>query len=133
MSDSILTSIKKNLGIEEDYTAFDPDITMYINGALATLNQLGIGPENGFRIEDKDATWVEFLGSDYRLNNVKDYVSLRTRMLFDPPTTSYHITAMEKQIEELAWRITTYRDETAWTPPVSEDVFIPSVLDGGDA
>lgn len=117
MSDSILTSIKKNLGVDEDYTVFDPDITIYINSALATLTQLGVGPVEGYAIEDKVATWGDFLGTDPRLNPVKTYVQLRVRMLFDPPQTSYLVTAMQEQIREHEWRLNVYKEATIWTDP----------------
>lgn len=110
MSDSILTSTKKVLGIEEDYTPFDLDILMHINSALATLNQLGVGPEEGFSIEDETETWSDFLGDDPRLNSVKTYVYLKTRFAFDPPGTSYLINAIQKQIEELEWRLNVVRE-----------------------
>lgn len=114
---SILTSVKKILGIEEDYTAFDPDVVIHINSVFFTLNQLGIGPTTGFAIEDDTATWDDFLDGDLRLNSVKTYVYLRVRLLFDPPTTSYMIEAMRDQIRELEWRINVYREEEGWTDP----------------
>lgn len=118
MDDSILTSTKKALGLDEDYTAFDPDIIMHINSVFSTLNQLGIGPALGFMIEDKEALWATFLGSDPRLNNVKTYMYLRVRMLFDPPQTGYGTTAMEKQIQELEWRINVQREDEHWIDPL---------------
>lgn len=110
MSESILNSTKKNLGLDVDYKAFDPDVIMHINTAFATLNQLGIGPEDGFMIEDDEAVWADFLGSDLRLNNVKTYVYLRVRLLFDPPTTSFAIQSMKEQVKEFEWRINTHRE-----------------------
>jgi type II secretory pathway component HofQ len=98
VSASILTSTKKILGIEETDTSFDLDILTHINSVFSTLNQLGIGPEQGFAIEDATPTWDAFLGTDPRLNQVKSYVYLRLRLIFDPPTSSYAITAMEKQV-----------------------------------
>ena len=118
---SILTSVKKILGIDEAYLAFDPDIIIHINSVFSTLNQLGIGPTLGFMIEDAEATWDDFLGTDLRLNNVKSYVYLRVRMLFDPPTTGYLIDAMKEQIKEMEWRINAYREEEAWTNPNLEE------------
>lgn len=132
ISTSILTSTKKILGIEETYTPFDVDILMHINSVFSTLNQLGIGPEIGFMIEDSDAVWEDFLGADPRLNSVKTYVYLRVRLLFDPPTTSYLIEALNKQILELEWRLNVYREGTAWANPdpnLSDDDDL--VLDGG--
>lgn len=117
MSDSILTSIKKNLGVDEMYEVFDPDIIMYINSAFATLTQLGVGPAEGFMIEDKSATWDTFLGTDPRLNPVKTYVQLRTRMLFDPPQTSYLTEAMKQQIQEHEWRLNVNVEHEIWTDP----------------
>jgi hypothetical protein len=88
---SILTSTKKNLGLAEDYTVFDQDIITYINSAFSTLTSLGVGPASGFMIQDATTEWVEFIGNDPQLNQVKTYIYLRARMLFDPPATSFHI------------------------------------------
>ena len=117
MSDSILISTKKILGIDQDYTAFDHDITTHINTVFMSLNQIGIGPVEGFMINDTDDTWDSFIGSDLNLNAVKTYVYLRVRLLFDPPTTSYLIAAFEKQVQELEWRLNTHREETDWVDP----------------
>jgi hypothetical protein len=114
---SILISTKKILGVEESYTAFDLDILTHINSVFSTLQQLGVGPANGFAIEDDTVTWDAFLGTDVRLSNVKSYMYLRVRMLFDPPATSYLITAMQSQILELEVRMNWYREETAWVDP----------------
>lgn len=110
MTESILTSTKKNIGIEESYTAFDPDIIMHINSVFSTLNQLGIGPEEGFAIEDEDAVWDDFLDGDLRLNSVKTYMYLRVRILFDPPTNGYLVTAYQEEIRQLEWRINIVRE-----------------------
>lgn len=117
MSDSILTSTKKVLGIEEEYEVFDVDILMHINSVFSTLNQLGIGPVEGFSIQDKTTTWSAFLGDDIRLNSVKTYVFLRVRLIFDPPGTSYLINAIDKQAEQLEWRLNTYRETQDYTDP----------------
>lgn len=117
MSNSILVSTKKMLGIDAAYTAFDLDVLTHINSALATLNQLGIGQDEGFMIEDDAAEWADFLGTDLRLNPVKTYVFLRVRLLFDPPQTSFHLAAMEKQIQELEWRLNVHREGLSWVDP----------------
>ena len=117
MGDSILNSIKKPLGIEDDYTDFDADILMHINSILVILNQIGIGPENGFAIEDATATWDDFLNGDLRLNSVKTYMFLRVRMLFDPPTTSYLINSIKEEIQQLEWRLNVQREGVSWTDP----------------
>ena len=129
---SILTSTKKILGIEESYTAFDPDIIMHINTVFAVLTQVGIGPVAGFAIEDSTATWDAFLGTDPLLNSVKTYVYLRVRLLFDPPATSFAIEAMKEQIKEIEWRLNAYREETAWVDPTGTILPDPLlVIDGG--
>lgn len=111
MADSILTTTKRTLGLAEDYTAFDQELIVHVNSVLGTLNQLGIGPETGFMIDDKVATWNEFLGDEPRYNPAKSYMYLRVRLLFDPPTVGYVLTAMEKQKEELEWRLNVAREE----------------------
>lgn len=117
MEQSILTSTKKILGIAGDYTAFDLDIITHINAAFSTLTQLGVGPVEGFMIEDAETEWYDYIEDDIQLNTVKSYVFLKVRQLFDPPTTSYLITAMEKQIQEFEWRLNTNRESTEWVDP----------------
>lgn len=118
MTESILNSIKKALNVPEDYDNFDPEIVMHINSVFSTLNQLGLGSDDGFSIVDDTVEWSAFLDGDKRLNNVKSYMYLRVRMLFDPPGTSFLQAAFEKQIEELTWRINAQREDEQWTPPV---------------
>lgn len=101
--DSILTSIKKLLGITEEYEAFDADIIMHINTVFTILNQLGVGAD-GFYITDKTAVWSDFL-SDRKIEAVKTYVGLKVRTMFDPPTNSAVMQAMDKSISELEWRL----------------------------
>lgn len=117
MTDSILDSVKKVLNLSSDYTPFDQDIIMHINSVFSTLNQLGVGPAEGFMIQDKEDVWETFLEGDLRLNNVKSYVYLRVRMLFDPPTIGYLVEAMKQQVTELEWRINVQRESVAWTDP----------------
>lgn len=103
--ESILTSIKKNLGPTEEYDHFDPDIIMHINSVLSNLTELGVGPSEGFMIQDEKDTWDEFIGEDPRLNHVKTYVYLRVKLVFDPPSNSALIAAMQKEIDKLEWLI----------------------------
>lgn len=117
MSNSILVSTKKTLGLMADYTSFDPDIIMFINSAFASLNQIGVGPEEGFAIEDDIPSWTDFVGSDPRLNQIKTYVFLKVKMLFDPPGTSYLLDAYTKQILEHEWRLNVHRESINWTDP----------------
>ena len=126
MITSILTSTKKILGISDVYTAFDEDIIMHINTVFSTLNQLGLGPVDGFAIADNVAVWDDFLVMDNRLNNVKTYMFMRVKLMFDPPSTSYLIASMERQVEQLEWRLNTYREATGWVdpnPPVVVDPY----------
>lgn len=105
MVDSILTSIKKLLGPEEVYEHFDADIIMHINSAFSTLTQLGVGPEEGFVIKDKTAIWTDFIQDDKRLEFVKTYIYLKVKLVFDPPLSSSVLDAMNRQINELEWRL----------------------------
>lgn len=114
---SILDGTKKNLGLDSAYDVFDDDIIMHINSVFSTLAQLGIGPVDGYQIEDDTATWDDFIGTDLILNAVKTYVYLRVRLLFDPPSTSYLIDSLDKQRLELEWRLSSYRETTGWTDP----------------
>jgi len=113
-----LTDVKKVLGIDDTYTAFDVDIMLHINTIFSVLEQLGLGPEGGYMISSKDDTWDAFLGTDLRLNSVKTYMYLRVRLLFDPPATSYAMAAMKEQYEELEWRLNVTREGDSWTSPV---------------
>jgi hypothetical protein len=117
MEQSVLKSVKKVLGIEASNTSFDLDILIHINSAFATLNQLGIGPDDGFEIEDDSAEWSSFYGSDPRYNAIRTYVWLKVRILFDPPQTSYAVEALKDQIREHEWRLNAYRETTEWTDP----------------
>lgn len=103
--ESILTSIKKLLGITEDYEAFDPDIIMCINTALMTLTQLGVGPSEGFRIEDETSTWADFIPNIEKIEAVKSYVHLKVKLLFDPPLNSAVIESTKQLISELEFRL----------------------------
>lgn len=108
--ESILTSIKKLIGIDEQYEQFDTDIIICINTAISILTQLGVGPVNGFSITDSSATWKDFLGDDPRLSMVKTYVHMKVRLLFDPPMSSAVTEVIKSQISELEWRINVQVD-----------------------
>ncbi len=123
MENSILTSTKKILGIDDSYTAFDLDIITHINTTFSTLNQLGIGPVEGFGIEDNTAIWSDLNLPMNQLRMVRTYIYLKTRMIFDPPSTSFVIEAMEKQISEHEWRLSSFREDLIPMPvdPVLEE------------
>ncbi len=103
--DSILTSIKKLLGIAEEYEHFDADIIMHINSVFTILTQLGVGPSNGFSIENKEAKWHDFIGEDNGIEMVKSYIHLKVKLLFDPPISSAVMEAMNQMIKELECRL----------------------------
>ena len=104
--ESILTSIKKLLGISEEYTQFDTDIIMHINSVFMTLNQLGVGPSEGFYIEDAYTEWTDYVADPSKLQAIKTYMYLKVRLLFDPTSLgSATLAAYERQIQELEWRI----------------------------
>lgn len=105
MEDSILLSIKSLLGPDSDYEVFDNDIVLFINSAIATLTQLGVGPSSGFRITGPDESWGDFLGEAEDLESVKSYIYMKTRMAFDPPTSSFVMTSFENACKEYEWRL----------------------------
>ena len=128
MDTSILQSIKKILGIPEDYEAFDLDVITHINSAFSTLTQLGVGPAVGFAIEDDSAVWSDFIADDMQYNQAKTYIFLRVKQLFDPPSTSYLISAFDKQIQELEWRMNAHREETGWIDPDPAVVIVEEAI-----
>ena len=105
MPNSILTSIKKLLGITEGYTHFDADIIMHINSCFMILSQLGVGPEEGFAISDASAVWSDFLPAGTNLEAVKTYVYQKVKLLFDPPQSSAVLDAMKRSVDEFEWRL----------------------------
>lgn len=119
--DSILTSIKKLLGIAEEYDHFDPDIIMHINTVFSVLTQLGVGPSSGFSITDKTAVWSDYVKSDSRLEMLKSYMYLKVKLLFDPPLGTASIEAINRQISELEWRINVANDRFTETEKIEYD------------
>lgn len=113
MDESILTSVKKLLGITEEYTQFDPDIITHINSVFFTLLELGVGPSSGFYIEDSDTTWDEYISDNPALlSAVKSYMFLKVKMLFDPSLTSSVTELMKEQAKEFEWRMNVMVDPT---------------------
>ena len=103
--ESILTSIKKLLGITDECTDFDADIIIHINTVFMTLTELGVGPTEGFRIEDKTSNWDEYVSEKDDLDAIKTYVYLKVKLLFDPPLNSAIIESIKESTRELEWRI----------------------------
>lgn len=110
--ESILTSIKKLLGITEEYDQFDPDIIMHINSVFMILTQLGVGPAEGFSIEDDTAVWTDFIQNVKKLESVKTYIYLKVKLAFDPPLSSAVIESMNRLINELEWRLNVAAEST---------------------
>lgn len=112
MTDSILGSVKKMLGITEEYEHFDTDIIIHINSTFSILTQIGIGPETGFTIEDKSTSWDEFIPEDshHLLEMVRTYMFMKVKSMFDPPTSSSVSEAYNRQIGELEWRLMVAAD-----------------------
>lgn len=103
--ESILTSVKKMLGITEEDTHFDPDVIMHINSVFMVLNQLGVGPSEGFYIEDDGDEWTDFIPNNQQLDLVKSYIFLRVKLLFDPPASSTVLQSMNQMISEFEFRL----------------------------
>lgn len=105
--DSILKSIKKMLNVHEDDISFDTDIITLINSTFVTLHQIGIGPTDGFMITDASETWEDFISDadDISINSVKTYIYLKVRLVFDPPSSSSVMEAINKNVNELEWRL----------------------------
>ena len=110
--ESILTSIKKLLGITKEYDQFDPDIIMHINSVFMILTQLGVGPAEGFSIEDDTAVWTDFIQDIKKLESVKTYIYLKVKLAFDPPLSSAVIESMNRLINELEWRLNVAAEST---------------------
>lgn len=108
--ESILLSVKKSLGLPDDYTPFDPDVIMHINSAFFTLNQLGVGTDHVFSIEDSDSKWSDFVENDM-IGSVRQYVFLKVRTLFDPPSNSITMEAFNSQLRELEWRMNVFAED----------------------
>lgn len=109
----VLDSIKDALGVMSEHFVFDSQIKMHINSIFSILHQMGAGPEEGFRIESGEETWSEFSSDPVLIGMVKDYVFARTKIAFDPPTSSFVLDALQKNADELGWRINCYVDPGA--------------------
>lgn len=111
VEESILLSIKKLLGILESETHFDTDIIIHINSALTTLKQLGVGPEDGFKVTGTDNKWSEFIPDEKRLDSVKTYIYLKVKLVFDPPLNASLMESFKETIRELEWRLNVAVEE----------------------
>lgn len=109
--DSILNTIKKTLSIEEECTDFDQELILHINSVFSVLTQLGVGPEDGFFIEDETETWDDFMDDMKKIQMIKTYIGLKVRLLFDPPTTSFAIESIKNAATEYEWRLNVECDK----------------------
>lgn len=107
---SILSTIKLMLGIEETFEAFDPIIIVYINSAFSTLYQVGVGPDGAFSIKGREETWDDLMVDTEMLNLVKTFIYLKVRLSFDPPANSFIVNSFDKQLDELTWRINAAKE-----------------------
>lgn len=105
MEESILKTIKQLIGCPDDFEQFDLDLTIHINSAFAALTQLGVGPKEGYRITSPDNVWSEFEEDTQKSSLIKDYVYIKTRLLFDPPTNSALMDSLKEQLKEMEWRL----------------------------
>lgn len=120
--ESILETIKKLIGLPKNYDAFDSDIIVHINSVLSILNQMGIGPEEGFAISGYDEKWVDFTTSDIlKTRQVRSYMALKVKYLFDPSSNSNVLKANERVITEMEYRLFVDADNNVQTP-AKEDV-----------
>lgn len=139
METSILNATKKNLGLGDNYTPFDEMIITHINSAFSSLNQIGVGPALGFSIEDDTAVWEDLGLPLNQLGMAKTFVFLKVKVLFDPPTTSFLLDSVNKQLEEHLERLSIFREELVPKPDLSgstsdgEIEYVPmhSYMEGG--
>lgn len=108
--DSILVSIKKFIGIPDDYNIFDPDLILLINSEFSTLHQIGVGTSSAFKIEDESSVWSDFSGDKDYIESVKELIGIRVKLIFDPPTNSFLVEALKSKADELIWRLNVADD-----------------------
>ena len=120
IDNSILHDIKQLLGQEWDDTTYDLDIKLHINSVFFNLNQINVGPPEGFSIADETILWDAYIGDSKNLEAVKTYIYIRVRLLFDPPTNGFLVTSLEKQADKLEWTLMVEADPVP-TPVVGEE------------
>lgn len=110
MEESILITIKKLLGLSENNESFDLDVITHINTVFMTLRQIGVGPEEGFSIEDDGAIWEDYVSPDDDLEAIKTYIFLRVKIIFDPPLNAAVLEALQENMREYEWRLNSRVD-----------------------
>lgn len=117
VENSILHDVKQIVGQEWDDDTFDLDIKTHINSVFADLQQIGVGPKEGFEITDHTQLWDDYLKGDPNLNSVKSYIYIRIRLLFDPPSTGPLAQSLQAQADKMEWRLMVQTD-----PPVPASI-----------
>lgn len=130
MAEKILDSVKVALGVPVTETGYDAELILFTNAALSTLNQLGVGPADGFAISTKDEIWEDLLAGPniLKLNDAKTFVAFTVKLAWDPPPTSFAIAAIQEQIKEASWRINVTREHTDWVDPDPVPVPDPTLV-----
>lgn len=104
MNKSILDTIKEMLGIDKDCEAYDQDLIVFVNGVFSTLYQIGVG-DRPVSISNKFQEWSSLFSEDDLIDLIKNYTFLKVKLIFDPPSNSFVMDSIKKQIEEYEWRI----------------------------
>ena len=107
VNDSILLTIKKLIGADRLYTVFDTDVIIEINSNIQDLTEIGIGPNEGFVVQDENDLWTDFIGDRKDLESAKEYVYLGCKLVFDPPQSSSVLAHFEKRKAEVIWRLSS--------------------------
>ena len=116
MTDSIFESVKKVVGLLGDDGSFDEDILLHINSVVSTLRQLGLSIPADFYVRDDVQTWRDLLGEFRDLDLVKSYMTMKVRLMFDPPSSSFGLKSMEEMVKEYEWRINVLTDQPYSVP-----------------
>lgn len=115
LSESILNSMKQTLWpgeiMDDENNPFDAELILHINAIFTDISRLGIGSETPFHITGATETWSDFYNRIDMCNNVKEYMHLRLRMVFDPPANSFIVNSFEEMIKKLEWHLTVISDE----------------------
>ena len=122
MADSVFSSVKKVVGLLGDDGSFDEDILLHINSVVSTLRQLGLSIPSDFYVRDDVQTWRDLLGEFRDLDLVKSYMTMKVRLMFDPPSSSFGLKSMEEMVKEYEWRINVLTDQPYSVPvPLSPE------------
>jgi hypothetical protein len=124
VNDSILDTTKLQVKIDPEDDSYDVELTMHINSIFFILTQLGVGPKSGFSISGKEEQWSEFIGPD-QINAVRTYMGLKVKLIFDPPATGPATEAMERQAEQMEWRLNLQMEEVKWD--AQQSIFSPNM------